>query len=302
MENFVLIIALITFGMLLKRLRTLPENTSEVLNLFVIYVSLPALVMLKVPLLRFSDQLLAAVIMPWVMLAFSAGLVLLLAKKLHWSKDVLGALLLVVPMGNTAFLGIPLVESFFGEQAVMYALMYDQFGSFFIFSLYGSLVLVLFSQNKESISIKPIIKKIVTFPPFISLLIALLLTQVTLPQTYFDFFDPIATTLIPVVMIALGYQLQLKLSANQLSPLIAGLTIKMIFAPIVALTIFMLLGLKGEVYDVTVFEAAMPPMISAGALAIMANLAPRLTAAIVAYGILISFITLPLWSYVLHHL
>lgn len=288
--------------MLLKRLRTLPENTSEVLNLFVIYVSLPALVMLKVPLLRFSDQLLAAVIMPWVMLAFSAGLVLLLAKKLHWSKDVLGALLLVVPMGNTAFLGIPLVESFFGEQAVMYALMYDQFGSFFIFSLYGSLVLVLFSQNKESISIKPIIKKIVTFPPFISLLIALLLTQVTLPQTYFDFFDPIATTLIPVVMIALGYQLQLKLSANQLSPLIAGLTIKMIFAPIVALTIFMLLGLKGEVYDVTVFEAAMPPMISAGALAIMANLAPRLTAAIVAYGILISFITLPLWSYVLHHL
>lgn len=300
-ENFILIIALILIGMFLKRLRVFPEKTSETLNLFVIYVSLPALVMLKVPLLTFSDQLLAAVITPWIMLVFSATLVLILAKKFNWQRDVLGALLLVVPMGNTAFLGLPLVESFFGESAVIYALMYDQFGSFFIFSIYGSIILALFSPQKEHISVQAIIKKILLFPPFICLMIALLLTQVNLPQSYFDFLSPIATTLIPVVMIALGFQLQLKLSASQLTPLFSGLAIKMIFAPAIAFGIFSLMSSEGLVYDVAVFQAAMPPMISAGALAIMANLAPRLTAAIVAYGILLCFITLPLWSYFLHN-
>jgi len=37
----------------------------------------------------------------------------------------------------------------------------------------------------------------------------------------------------------------------------------------------------------------MPPMISAGAMAIMAGLSPKLTAALVGLGIFLSFITLP---------
>jgi hypothetical protein len=37
----------------------------------------------------------------------------------------------------------------------------------------------------------------------------------------------------------------------------------------------------------------MPPQISAGAVAIAAGLAPELVAALVGYGILLAFITLP---------
>jgi len=45
---------------------------------------------------------------------------------------------------------------------------------------------------------------------------------------------------------------------------------------------------------VTIFESAMPPMITAGAVAIMAGLAPRLSAAMVGYGILFAFVSLPI--------
>jgi predicted permease len=38
-------------------------------------------------------------------------------------------------------------------------------------------------------------------------------------------------------------------------------------------------------------EAGMAPMITAGAMASLAGLAPRLSAAIVGYGILVSFFT-----------
>jgi len=45
-----------------------------------------------------------------------------------------------------------------------------------------------------------------------------------------------------------------------------------------------------------VLEAAMPSMVTAGALAIAHGLAPRLAAAMVGYGLLLSLLTLPLWA------
>ncbi len=46
--------------------------------------------------------------------------------------------------------------------------------------------------------------------------------------------------------------------------------------------------------QVSIFEAGMPPMVSAGVLAILANLSPALTAALVGIGIVLSFATLPI--------
>jgi predicted permease len=43
----------------------------------------------------------------------------------------------------------------------------------------------------------------------------------------------------------------------------------------------------------------MPTMITAMALAAAANLAPRLAAALVGYGIVLSTLTIPAWAWVL---
>jgi len=298
-ENFILTISLLAVGMLLKRVQIFPENTSQTLNLFVIYVSLPALVLMKVPELQFSQEVLVVAIVPWVLLVFSAGLIIIAAKIFYWSRDILAALLLIVPLGNTSFLGIPMVQSFFGEQAVPYALIYDQLGSFLALAVYGSLILALFSQAQNKVTIKSVLMKIITFPPFISLVIALMLSYTSLPQAYFDFLSPLAATLVPVVMIAVGFQLNLKLESGQLQPFIIGLSVKMLIAPALIFLLFLLFDLDGMIYKVTIFEAAMPPMISAGALAIMVNLAPKLTAAMIAYGIVFSFVTLPILFYTL---
>jgi malate permease and related proteins len=48
---------------------------------------------------------------------------------------------------------------------------------------------------------------------------------------------------------------------------------------------------ENEAALISIMESGMGPMISAGAVASMAGLAPRLSSAIVGYGILISFFT-----------
>jgi hypothetical protein len=50
----------------------------------------------------------------------------------------------------------------------------------------------------------------------------------------------------------------------------------------------------GLAADVAIFEAGMPPMVTAGALAIAGGLLPELAAALVSLGMALSFITLPL--------
>ena len=294
MQNFIIILSLLLIGMGIKRLPAFPKETGNALNLIVIYVSLPALILLKIPQLVFSSELLAPVLMPWGMLVFSAALVLLLAKSLQWDRATTGCLLLLVPLGNTSFLGIPMTRAFFGEQATPYALLYDQLGSFLALATYGSLVLALYGQGSKRPSLHTVLKKVATFPPFIALVAAFLLRPVTYPVIITEILDMLSATLIPLVMIAVGYQLQLKMNRSVRSPLVLGLVIKLIIAPLTALLLTRLMGWDGELVRVSIFEAGMPPMVSAGALAILDDLNSPLAAALVGIGIVVSFITLPI--------
>ena len=100
-----------------------------------------------------------------------------------------------------------------------------------------------------------------------------------------------SSTIVPMALVAVGLQLQFKLPKEDLKPFSIALVIKLIIAPIFAIIICKIFSWDNEVSVVSIMESAMAPMITAGAIASMAGLAPRLSSAIVGYGILISFIT-----------
>jgi predicted permease len=234
------------------------------------------------------------------MLILSCGLILLLSRIFKWDKNITGCLLLLIPLGNTSFLGIPMVKAFFGGAAVNYALLYDQLGSFLALAIYGSFIVAVYNTDNNNgnmenrITILPVLKKVITFPPFIALIVAFISSNFTYPDVIENILAILSATLVPLVMIAVGYQLQFKMDKKLIAPLGIGLSVKLIIAPLVALMLCKLLGFKGQAAQVSIFEAGMPPMVSAGALAILAKLSPALTAALVGIGILLSFITLPI--------
>ena len=295
MENFIITITYLLIGMGLRRIPDFYKETGLVLNLFVIYISLPALVLLKVPELVFSGSLLVPAVMPWAMLLLSSAAILSLSKFLRWDRPTTGCLLLLVPLGNTSFLGIPMVKAFFGEQAILYAVLYDQLGSFLALATYGSLIIALYGTGKGRPTIRMVVRKIISFPPFIALLLAIILKVAPYPPIAVTLLKGLASTLVPIVMIAVGFQLTLRLNRAVTVQMGIGLGIKLIVAPVVALLLCKLAGVAGgEVAQVSIFEAGMPPMVSAGALAILADLSPPLTAALVGIGIVLSFATLPI--------
>ena len=298
MENVIFILALLLIGKGLSRLAVFPANTFQTLANFVIYVSLPALILYETPRLEISTSVLTPIVMPWAMLLVSAVMVLLLSRAFRWRRATVGAMMLLVPLGNTSFLGIPMVETLLGKECVAYALLYDQFGSFLALTIYGSMVVAVYA-GKERPTAGRVIKSIITFPPFIAMLAALLFRVWPYPASIGPLLKSVGATLVPIVMVAVGFKLQLRLPRQVHAPLGIGLVLKLVITPVLALAFCRLTGLHGPAVATSILEAGMPPMITAGAIAIAEDLDSELSAAMLGYGIVVSFATLGLLVQVL---
>lgn len=297
-DAFALILAMLALGLLFQRFQVFGADAAETLNRVVLYVCLPAAVLRYAPQLQLGRDLLAVAAVPWLLLLASVALVSLASRWLQLSRERHAVLLLTVALGNTSFLGYPLVRALLGDAALPYAVIFDQFGAFLILSTFGLYVLARFGGDREP-TIGEITLRIVRFPPFVALLIGLTLMPVEPPSFVANGLQRLADALLPLAMLAIGLSIQLVLPREELRPLALGLSLKLVVMPLLALLIAPLLGMGGLAHDAVVLEAAMPPMITAGALAIAHNLAPRLAAAMVGYGILLSLLTLPVWAGVL---
>ncbi|HEY5512130.1 MAG TPA: AEC family transporter [Geomonas sp.] len=298
MENFVLIGVFVLLGMLFQRLKSFPKDTPQVLNMFALYVSLPALVLLKVPQIVFSRAALVPLLVPWGMLLFSLALVLLGSRLWHWPRSMVGVLLLIVPLGNTSFLGIPIVQAFFGAAGLPHLIIYDQLGSMLIFSTYGSVILAMYGRE-GTLDLPAIARRTILFPPTIALLAGFALRSWPYPPKLEQSLHNISLTLVPLVMTAIGFQLRLRLQPKVFAPLSFGLAVKLIAAPLVAFAVCRLAGVSGPAVEVSVIEAGMPPMMTAGALAVVAGMDAELSIALVGVGIVLSFGTLPILFWIL---
>lgn len=290
MENFVLILLAIVIGYVISRLNIFSKEAPTILNQFVIYISLPAMILLQVPKLSFSMDMVIPIAIAWTVMIISAILILLLSKIFSFSREITGCLMLVSILTNSSFLGIPILNAYMGESALPYVLVYDQLGTFIALATYGTFIASYYS-NKTQLTFKIMTLKVLTFPPFISLISSLFLMGVEFNPIISKVLNSFASTIVPIALVAVGLQLKLKLPKEDIKPFSVALSVKLIIAPIIAIGICTLFNWNNQASIVSIMEAGMAPMITAGAIASMAGLAPRLSSAIVGYGILISFIT-----------
>lgn len=288
MGQIYFIVLLLSVGYIL-RFAKFPKNTSHILNKIVIYVSFPATVLLHAPKITFSSNLLLPIIIPWFVLILSVIFVFTLFREVETKTKA--ALLLLIPLGNTSFLGFPLIESILGKESLQYAILYDQLGSFLMLSIYGTAVVSLYTHGM--VDAASMIKKIILFPPFIVLIYSFFIGYT--PDVIMPFIEVLASTLTPLAIISVGLSMQLRIDED-IWVFTKAIFVKLIIIPFVILVCFKLFGFDDLVAQTTLLESAMPSMITAGVLAINAGFAPRLSATLIGYGILFSLVTVPLFS------
>lgn len=297
-DAFALILAMLGLGMLFARLRLLPADSAQVLNSVVLYVCLPAAVLTYVPRLQLDASLAGLMATPWLLMLATWVLVGLARRMFGFARDVHAVLLIGVALANSSFIGYPMVRALLGDAALPYAVVYDQFGTFLLLSTFGLVVIARYSGDSRP-GAAQVLLRIARFPPLWALLFALLLMPAQPPAWIGKALQQLADAMLPLVMLAVGLSIQLRLAREERVPLGVGLVLKLLVMPALALPLSWLLGLDGVMLKVNVLESAMPTMITAAALAIAHRLAPRLAAALVGYGIVLSLATLPAWAWLL---
>ena len=300
-DAFALILTMLALGMVFARLQVFPDNAADVLNRVVLYVCLPAAVLTYVPRLHVDASLLGVVVTPWVLTAATIALVGLATRLFGFRRDEHAVLLLCVALCNSSFIGYPMVRALLGEHALPYAVVYDQFGTFVLLSTFGLYVLARYGGDAPPTA-REIGLRILKFPPVWALLVGLTLMPEQPPAWIGGALQKLADALLPLVMLAVGLTIQLKLPRDEVKPLAVGLLLRLLVMPALALPLSLAFGMSGEMLQANVLESAMPTMITAAALAISHQLAPRLAAALVGYGILLSLATLPMWAWVVGRL
>jgi malate permease and related proteins len=298
MNNLILLITCLIAGMLLRRSRRMPENAPATINSFIIHISVPALTLLYLHDFKFGADAVLMSMMPWLMFAFAAGFFWLIGRWLGLSRTTVGALMLTGGMSNTAFFGLPMVEAYYGHSAIPIAIVIDQLGSFLVLSTLGITVAGIYSSGRPTLA--EIVKRIASFPPFISLVLVLVLIPVEYADWFTALLKRLGDTLAPLALLSVGLQLQLGHVAEHKRDLAIGLLFKLLIAPLLILLLYVpLYGANGQAIQVTIFEAAMPSMLTAAIVATEHGLNPPLANLMVAAGLIISFVTLSMWWFML---
>ncbi|MGF1473286.1 MAG: AEC family transporter [Rubrobacteraceae bacterium] len=299
MSEVALLFICLAAGWILRSSGVLGGEGTQNLSAWVINVALPATAIVHIHKVEdYGVHWLVAAATPWLGVALAWVIFSLMARWLEWSRQTLGALVLVGGFGNTSFVGIPMVWAYFGREWTSLVLVIDIFGSYLALSTLG--IALASWHGAESVTLREVVKRIAFFPPFIAVVIALILSDFSRPEWIDAVLTPIAETLTPIAMAAVGSALRFHTIPANWRQICLGLGHRLFVAPALIVVFYLVIGSLGSgVATITIFEAAMPPMLGASVIAIRFGLRPDLVAGMIGLGIPLSMVTLPVWAWAL---
>ncbi|HRP57436.1 AEC family transporter [Agriterribacter sp.] len=297
MANFLLIGICIVAGLLVRRFTAVPADAYKGVNALIINLALPAVAFKYLPHIQWTKSLILPAAMPVIVWLCGWVYVKAYAAKAKLDKRTENGLKLVTGLGNTSFLGFPLVIAWFGHDALGIAVICDQV-TFTLLATAG-IVVAMNASEKHSLSAGTVLKKMFSFPPFVGCVAALVLPLFINLSPLDPLFDMLAATVAPLALFSIGLQLKFDGWRRELKHLSASFLYKLVLAPLIILGIVHFLNMKGTIPEISIFESAMPSHLTATIVASEYNLNPKLTSLVAGIGIVISFVTTAVWYFII---
>ncbi|PTX62257.1 hypothetical protein C8N46_103357 [Kordia periserrulae] len=301
MENYSYIIIVILLGVLIKKSKLLAQNFHMSLNRLLIYVFIPILTLLHVPEININSQHLWLIATPWI-IYFGAMLFFYVAHKItpidHKTR---GALIMTAGIGSISFVGFPIFELFYGAKGLSYGIILSLGGTFIVCNSIGIITGIYFKN--EGFRLKKIIRNLLIFPPFIALLIAILLNVSRYEHPVFvkEILTQLSKPFSMLALFSVGYQIVFRNLHNERKHLYLGLFYKLILAPALLFFIFYFLNdLNNDIVKICILGAGIGSMNTIAIIAAEFDLRPKLALLMPGFGIPISMITILIIQYLLN--
>ena len=203
-------------------------------------------------------------------------------------RPILMTILITSMFANTGNYGLPLVSFAFGEDALPYAAIYFVTTTFLFFSV------GVFLASLGHMNVRDAALGLFKIPVLYAVLLAVLINifQVKIPTPVLRTVDLAAGGSIPLMLILLGVELsRVEISAN-LRALQLSVALRLLVAPLIALSIAMLFGMQALVRGAVVTQASMPSIVSSAVLAMEYQLDSKFVTSVIFISTLLSPLTL----------
>lgn len=280
------------FGYLFKII--FQDNSKQLVD-FIIYFSLPAIVFSKIYPLQLDTKILWLILIFMAIIFFNLFLSYCVGKIMRLNRVTLATFMIMATFGNTSFIGFSYIDAFYGQDYIVYGVIYDIFGSFLLLVSVGMIIITWGSGRKNSIL--NISKSIFLFPPMIIFFITIFAKNFEVPKFIIYTSQNLGSTLVPIAMIAIGMKLELKHIFSRLHIVTVAVVLKMLIVPIIILFTFKYFyGVDETWVKVTLIEVAMPPMTMAAVLAIKGGLDEKIAINSLVLGVIVSLFTITLFT------
>ena len=287
----------IATGILFTKSSFVTEAWIDTLNKYALKIGLPALVLSSLLKIDSDFSELTGLIMAnSVYFVCCMLLAVPLAKIFGFSNQLKRALILVLSYGNVAYLGIPVLKSAYGEQAVPVAGIISAIYIFWLLTL--GIALIEFNGD-ENHNNKKLLINLVKNPLLLSVLAGIIIValQVKIPFVAEKTIRLFADSVTAVVLFSLGVFLGFHKAGTikEWGQAFFWSLVIIIILPATFLIILKNSSLSELQLKASVLEAAMPLGLTPYALAIQYKIETTLISRIVVLSTLLSMITIPCW-------
>jgi len=228
------LILIVVVGVLLRRLHVLSTQDATSIRKFVFNVSLPALTFIS--LYSNPIPMKALWLIPGVIAIQAVGYLTFRLVPVRYREMVFSGFL-----GNTGFMGYPVVQAILGQGALPLAVIYEQTHSFMVFSAWVR------KNARNFIN-----------PPLVAMLLALILKRLALPQFFMDACKLVGNSTSPLAMLFVGLTVDLDFNWRAL----IAAAIKLALVPAMALALTLVLPVTGDIRSAFIIQSAMPTMVA----------------------------------------
>ncbi|MBE6559481.1 MAG: AEC family transporter [Ruminococcaceae bacterium] len=259
LENFIYsvnvilpIFILVSLGVILKRLKVIPENFSDAVDKLIFKLGLPAMLFKEVAGSNISEALnvklaiFAAVSVP-LMFAVTTAVICFAVK----DNGKRGAMIQGICRSNFAILGLPLIDNMFGNAGVQEAALIMPI-TIILYNTLSVVVLTVFAPKENQLplkqTLKKILKNIVTNPLIIGVVLGLpfMFLHIELPLIADKTVNYLSNLVTPIALISLGSTVKLKSFEGRVRCAVLSACGRTIFVPAVMVTIAALIGFRGS--------------------------------------------------------
>ncbi|ATW26095.1 hypothetical protein DCMF_16120 [Candidatus Formimonas warabiya] len=300
---------LIGVGYFCKKTRLISNHMNQDVGNLLVYVSLPAIIIVSLNGLSLSGKLLAesgqllliSLCTYLIFILLSYPLVKVLKVK-GTTRDIFQFGLV---FGNTSFMGFPVAYAIFGEPGIFFMAVFDVSFALFVWT-FGVMVVCRPAQeaatNHAVSSWLPMLKQIVN-PSIIAVAIGflLLVTSTKLPGPVHQSLQLLGSLTTPLSMIFIGSALgdiEVRVIFRDLKVLLCSLE-RLLFLPLIIFGLLKLFHFTGYLMNIPVLYAAMPVAAITSILSAKYGNDYHLASRFIFVSTLLSMVTIPCIVWVL---